>query len=128
VQHDDGVGVLLLERPHLLSRDHVGHLAASVRYGNEHGLVGAQDRCRLGHEVDAAKDHDVGLNVGSLPAQLQGVAREVGDGLDLVRLVVVGQDDGIALGLQFLDTGDQLISHWSSFLSRSRASLRRPVR
>jgi hypothetical protein len=57
-------------------------------------VVGGQDVGRLGHEVDAAEDHELGLGPGRrLLGQAEGVAAGVGEGDDLVALVVVAEDE-----------------------------------
>ena len=49
---------------------------------------------RLGHEVHAAEDDELGLRAGRrLAGQLEGVAGDVGELDDLVALVVVAQDE-----------------------------------
>jgi hypothetical protein len=65
--------------------------------GQQNELVRAEDRGRLGHEVDAAEDDDLGLGGGGLDAEFERVARQVGDVLDGRYLVVVGEDDGLLL-------------------------------
>ena len=73
--------------------------------GQQDGLVGAEDRGRLGHEVHAAeRDHRlVDLRRGLREAER--VADVVGDVLDLGHLVVVRQDHGAALARQLADLG-----------------------
>ena len=69
-----------------------------VEVGQQHGLLGREDRRRLGHEVDAAeRDHVVGGS-GRLDREAERVADVIGDVLDLGQLVVVGEDHGAALG------------------------------
>ena len=65
--------------------------------GDQHGLVGGEDRGRLGHEVDAAELDHLGVGGGRLPREAERVADEVGDVLELGQLVVVGEDDGVSL-------------------------------
>ena len=55
-------GQLLPGLLHLVDVGHVGHGAAGVEVGQEHPLVvPGQDVGRLGHEVDAAEDDELGL-------------------------------------------------------------------
>ena len=98
VHDDDGAGVLGLPGAQLVGVDRVGERAAGVGVGDQHGLVRREDRGRLGHEVDAAEDDRVGVGRGRLAREPERVAHVVGDVLDLGQLVVVGEDDGVALG------------------------------
>ena len=57
-------------------------------------MSAGEDVGRLGHEVDAAEDHELGLGlVGGDAGQPEGVAPGVGPGHDLVALVVVPEDE-----------------------------------
>ena len=60
--------------------------------------------------MDAAKEDDVGVGLRGLIAQAQRVADEIRDVLDLGHLVIVREDDGVALPFQLRD-----------FLRRSRS-------
>ena len=60
--------------------------------------------------MHAAEHDDVGLGVPGGLGQLQGVTDEVGEILDLGLLVVVGQDDGVALLAQPLDRVEQRVA------------------
>ena len=75
--------------------------AASEQPASRSGIrtvfSGRQDLRRLRHEVDAGQHDDVGVGLRPLLGQGQRVAHDVGDAVeDLRRLVVVGQDDGVA--------------------------------
>jgi hypothetical protein len=60
----------------------------------------------LGHEMDAALDDDLGVDLGRLLGELQRVADDIGDAVkDFRRLVVVRQDNGVALLLHAVDGG-----------------------
>ena len=98
VHHDDRAGVLGLPRPQLRRGDRVGQRAAGVGIGQQDGLLRAQDRGRLGHEVHAAERDHVGVGGRRLLREAERVADVVGDLLDLGQLVVVGEDDRAALG------------------------------
>jgi hypothetical protein len=96
--HDyDGARMARLPGPQLLGGDGVGERAARVRVGQQDGLVRAEDRRRLGHEVDAAEGDHLFRRGGGLLREPERVADEVGHLLDLGELVVVGEDDGAAL-------------------------------
>ena len=56
VHHDDALRVLRAPVGELLGVDRGGQRAAGVEVGDQHGLLGAQDRGGLGHEVHAAED------------------------------------------------------------------------
>jgi hypothetical protein len=47
--------------------------------------------------VDAAEEDDFGLGGLGLVAEAEGIADEIGDALDVLVLVVVSEDDGVAL-------------------------------
>ena len=57
-------GVLGLPGAQLVGGDRVGQRAAGVEVGDQDGLVGAQDRRRLGHEVHAAEGDGRGVGGG----------------------------------------------------------------
>ena len=65
-----------------------------VEVGQEHLLVVAgEDVGRLGHEMDAAEDDELGVAaVGGDPRQAEGVAPGIGPAHDLVALVVMAED------------------------------------
>ena len=67
-----------------------------------------QDLRGLGHEADAAKSDDVGVGRRGLARQIEAVADEVGEVLDFRLLVIMGEDDGVALALQPLDLGEEV--------------------
>ncbi len=80
---------------HRVDVGHVGHGAAGVEVGEDDLLVGAgEDVGRLGHEVDAAEHHVLGLGlVGGDAGQAERVAPGIGPRHHLVPLVVVAEDD-----------------------------------
>ena len=92
----------------------------------QHGLLGREDRGRLGHEVDAAEGDHLGAGARRLLGEAERVAHEVGDVLDLGQLVVVGEDDGAALlgerphlGLQRGDVVEREKRHFGGRASRA---------
>ena len=116
VGHDDGAGVLGLPGAQLVGGQRIGQRAAGVGVRDQHGLLRRQDLRGLGHEVHAA-EHDGRLRRGRRdPGQGQRVADVVGDVLDLRHLVVVRQDDGVALASA---------SAWTSLRPLRRSSRRR---
>ena len=98
VGDDDGAGVLGLPGAQLVGGDRVGQRAAGVRVGDQHGLLGREDLRRLGHEVHAGEDDRGGVAGRGDAGEGERVADVVGDVLDLRRLVVVRQEDGVLLG------------------------------
>ena len=88
--------MLRLPRDELLGGDRVRQRAAGVGVGDQHALVRTQDRRGLGHEVHAAEDDRLGVGRGGLLGEPERVPDVVGDVLDLGKLVVVGEDDGLA--------------------------------
>ena len=97
VHHHERARVLGLPGAQLVGGDRVGERAAGVEVGEQHRLVGRQDRGRLRHEVDAAEGDHVGLGVGRLAREAERVAHEVRHVLHLGHLVVVRQDHGVPL-------------------------------
>ena len=60
VHHHQRARVLGLPGAQLVGVDRVGERAAGVEVGDQHLLLGREDRGRLGHEVDAAEGDRVG--------------------------------------------------------------------
>ncbi len=93
---ESDVGHLAELIPRLLDRvevGHVGHRAAGVEVGQDHLLVGrGQHVGRLGHEVDPAEHHELGLARRREAGQPERVAPSVGPAHHLVPLVVVAED------------------------------------
>ena len=102
------VRVRRAERRELVGRTAVLEAAAGVHVGQDHGLLGREDLCRLGHEAHAAEGDHIGIGRGRLARQIEAVADEIGEVLDLGFLVVMGEDDGVALALQPIDLGEQV--------------------
>ncbi len=57
--------------------------------------------------MDAAEDDDVGVGLGRFARQAERVADEIGDVLHFGALVVVREDDGVAVAGEALDLGRQ---------------------
>src|SRR5258708_39454990 len=63
--------------------------------------------------MHAGEDDDFGVDLHRLARQRQAVADDVGDAVeDLRRLVVVGEDDGVARALQLEDGVDVAGEDW----------------
>src|SRR3546814_464914 len=82
--------------------------ALPIYVGQHDDLFGRQYLGRLGHELDAAKGDDVGVGVGGLARQLQRIADEIGDILNLGLLVIMREDDGVAVLAQAVDLPAQV--------------------
>ena len=78
----------------LIDGRHVGHGAAGSEVGEDHCLaVVGQDVGALGHEVHAAEHDELCFRVrGSLLGELEGIACHIGEGDDLIALVMVTED------------------------------------
>ena len=63
--------------------DRRGERAACLEVGDEHGLLRAQDRRGLGHEVDAAEQDRLGVGGCRLPGEAERVSDVVRDVLHL---------------------------------------------
>ena len=80
--------------------------AERVEAGEIDRTLGRQRVAPLGHEADAAEDHQRALRrseIARLDRQLEAVTDEVGDRLDLGHLVVVGRDEGALFALEPAD-------------------------
>ena len=68
-------------------------------------LVWVQNLRRLSHEMHTAENDHVGARFRGFSRQAERIAHEIRDVLNLGALVVVGQDDGVALPGQFTHLG-----------------------
>ena len=85
VHDDDGAGMLRLPRGELIGVIDSESEQPAPRSGIRTVLFGREDRRRLGHEVDAAEGDHLGVGGGRLARELERVAGEVGDLLELGR-------------------------------------------
>ncbi len=107
VGDDRRAGMLVAEPGDVVGGDGLRQRAAGPEVGDQHGLVGVEDLGRLGHEVHAGHDDDVGVGLRGHPGQLERVAPQVGDAVeDVGRHVVVGEHDRVAAPLQLADLRD----------------------
>ena len=101
--HGEVVAVLGARGVDVCAAHHVRHGAVGRRLGEQHALVRVEQLGRLAHELDAG-EHDGALRqVDGEARQGERVAHVVGEGLNLGWHVVVGEDHGVALGLEALD-------------------------
>jgi hypothetical protein len=63
-------------------------------------FVGVQNLRGLGHEMHAAEDDDIGVGLGRLLREAEGVADVIRDVLDFGHLIIVREDDGVELLLE----------------------------
>ena len=99
------VRVLGAEGGELVRRARVFEAAPRIHVGEHDDLLGAEDLRGFGHEAHAAEGDHVGVGRVRLAAQLKAVADEVREVLDLGLLVIMGEDDGVALLAQPVDLG-----------------------
>ncbi len=96
--------ICLAQQPHIGAGDRLGKAAAGAHVGDEHGLFRIQQLGGLGHEVHAALDDDFLVHHGRLAGELQRIADDVGNAMvDFRRLVIMRQDDRVALLLELVD-------------------------
>ena len=101
VGHDRHAGPALAQQPHVGGGDRGGERAAGAQVGDQHALGGIEELGGLGHEVDAGQHDHLGIDLHGFAGERQAVADDVGHAVeDLRRLVVVGEDDGVALALE----------------------------
>src|SRR3954453_6464921 len=97
----------MLGLPHteLVGVDRRGERATGGEIGQEHSLLRGENSRRLGHEMDAAEDDDIGVSLGRVAREAQRVSDEIGDVLDLWPLIVVRKNAGVANASEILDLG-----------------------
>ena len=90
-----------------LRRNAVGQRASRLQIGQQHHAVGVEDFGGFGHEVDPAKDDDLGVaHLSGLARQFQGIADKIGDFENLRALIIVGQNHRLARRLETVDFRD----------------------
>ena len=109
--HGEVVAVLGARGVDVGLADHVRHRAVGGRLGEQHALGGVQQLDALAHELHAAEHDGLLRQVDGHARQGEGVAHVVGDGLDLGRHVVVGEDHGVLLALEALNLGADVVGH-----------------
>jgi hypothetical protein len=92
----------------LVGRAAVGKAAPCLQVRQENELVRVEDLRRLGHEMDAGENDDLGLGGRGLLAEPQAVADEVRDILDVGILVVVRQDHGVHFAPEAIDFTEEV--------------------
>jgi hypothetical protein len=99
----DMVGMLGAEGGELFGRAAVFQAATGVHVRQHDDLVGRQDLGGLRHEAHAAKGDHIGVGLGRLARQVEAVADEIGQVLQLGLLIVVRKNHGVALLAQPVD-------------------------
>src|SRR5207247_5440969 len=72
-----------LEAGELVGRAAIGEAAPGEQVGHEDAAGRVEDLGRFGHEVNAAEDDGAGLHLGGGAGEIQAVAGDVGQLLDL---------------------------------------------
>lgn len=93
----------LLVRGEFVGRATVGQRATGLQVGHQHPLVRAEDLGRFPHEVNAAEDDRAGRHGRGVARELQAVAGEVGDFLQVAVDVEVRQNDRVFLFFESVD-------------------------
>ena len=74
-----------------------GQRTSCFQIRQENRFFRREQLCGFSHKVDAAKHNHVRIGLRSLACECQGIAGDVGDAMkDFRRLVIVGEDDGVA--------------------------------
>ena len=92
----------------LLGRTCIGEAAARRQVREHHDAARIEDLGRLGHEVNAAEHDHIGFGAGGAAGELERITNHIGDVLDGVVLVVMGQDHGVPLTAQGVDRGGEI--------------------
>ena len=96
--HGKVVAILGARRVDRLTLDHVRHGAVRARLGQQHGLGGIEQLGALAHKLHAAQHNGLLRQALGELCQVEAVADEIGNGLDLGRHIVVRQDHRVTLG------------------------------
>ena len=104
VGDDRRVGIKPAQETDVVGVDRLGERAAGPGVGDQHRLRRIEQLGGLGHEMHARHHDHPRVPLGCLARQHQAVAHDIGDAMeDFRRLVVVGQDDRVALALEAQD-------------------------
>jgi hypothetical protein len=101
--------MLFLQVDEVFRAHHVRHGTAGRRIGEKDFFLGGEDRGRLGHEMNAAKDDRFLAHRRGEAAQVERIPEPVGDFLDFGRLVVVREDYRAPLRFELPDSCDELL-------------------
>ncbi len=107
VSDDRDPGIALPQQPDVFGRDRIRQRTAGAAIRDQHRLGRIEQFGGLGHEVNAGEHDDIGFDMHRLARQSETVADDVGHAVeDLGRLVVMREDDGVAVPLQREDRVD----------------------
>ena len=82
----------------------IGQRASRLQIRQQYQAVGVEYFGGFGHEVDPAKDDDLGVaHLFGLARQFQGITDKIGDFENLRPLIIVGQDHRLARRFQLAD-------------------------
>jgi len=96
-------GIPAPELAHRLHRTAIHQAARCSAVGDHHDAAGVHHFGGFGHEPHAAKGDRVAREIPGLARQLQAVTHDIGQLLNLGRLVVVGEHNRLALFFQVQD-------------------------
>jgi hypothetical protein len=113
IADDDVVRVLAFEGAEHFDRAAVDEGAAGIAVRDDDGAGGIEGLGGFGHEPDAAEGDDFAVEFPGFAGEFEAVADDVGEFLDLGFLVVVGEDDRVALALQREDLVGDAGTDWS---------------
>src|SRR6266508_2334173 len=99
----DSARMRLPPGPEGLGRAGILERAAGLVIRLDDLAAGVQDLGGLGHEPDSGEGDDVGVAPLSAPGQVEGIPDEIGEVLDFLFLVVMGQKDCVFLSRQAPD-------------------------
>ena len=86
----------------------IGKRTAGIQVWAKHCLVRAQELAGLRHEMNTTHHHHLGIGLGSLAGQSQGITNKVGYVLYLAYGIVVRQDDSILFLTKLLNFSFQV--------------------
>ena len=102
------IGVGLAEGLEFFRRAGVLEAAPGIHVGQHDDLLRRQDLGGVGHEFDPAKGNHLGIGRRRLLGQLQRIADIIGQILNLGPLIIMREDDRVALLLDPRDFGEDV--------------------
>ena len=111
-------GMLFEVSGKFVGRAGIAERATGLKVGNDHRLAGVDDFRRLAHEMNPAESDDVGRGLGRPVGQPERIAHVVGQFLNFGHLIVVGENDRVALAFQAFDFVGQ--KHGATMTARVR--------
>ena len=97
IRHENRVRIRLFVCGDFRRVRHIRHRTAGIEIGQENGGVRREQFCGFRHETDSAENDDPCLEFFGFDAQFKGIAREIGNVLNIAGDIIVGEYDGIAL-------------------------------